>query len=396
MTTVIRAAGAADFLALVPHLVGFRPSRSLVLIPFEGNRTLGALRLDLPPSDQPDAERSATAATAIGMVCKVSHADAVAVIAYVDGPLAADAARPGEAIVAELLSRARMCGLRISDALCDGSDGWASYLDAGDVQPLAAIPGDHAALAEVPLAAGDQLSGAELPRADLAARERLARALGEIDRAMQALFARDGGRSSASGGRDDARVDPGALAAVCRMDDVPLLFEEALAADPAHLDPYDAGALVWCLDRPGLRDVALMQWSADLSRGDAAFEAQMRWSDGEDYPEDLAAPMWGDGPSPDPGRLGRALELVRWLAAITPRVSRPGVLAAAGWLAWATGRASHAAHYCQSAREIDPDHGLAGLVLRMADAGHLPEWVYRRSAPADPVTHLIDVRGAQS
>src|SRR3546814_5555462 len=86
MTTIFRAAGAADFLALVPRLLGYLPSRSLVLIPFDGNRTLGGLRLDLPRDLDP-LELDRTSSTVMGMVCKVSHTDAVALVAYTDETL---------------------------------------------------------------------------------------------------------------------------------------------------------------------------------------------------------------------------------------------------------------------------------------------------------------------
>ncbi|MFJ6651538.1 DUF4192 family protein [Microbacterium sp. NPDC091313] len=373
MTTVIRAAGAADFLALVPHLVGFHPARSIVLVPFEGSRSIGALRFDLPPADLPDDARDQLAATAIGMVCKVAHADAMAVVVYSDDPVA-PRALPADAVVAAVLARADMCGVRVVDALCVGADGWARYLEPDAVHPPLAVADPPEALGgERP--AGDQLAGSALPAVDLAEKERVGVALREIERAMSGLF----GDAAAVDGR---RLPPGALAAVCRMDDVPLLFEEAIEHEPAHLDPYDAAALVWCLSRPALRDVALMQWAADLDRGDEVYAAQTQWQVGEEYPEHLAAPMWGDGPAPDPDRLARALALTRRVAAAAPRAHRPGVLAAAAWLAWATGRSTHAAAYCARALEIEPDHGLATLVLQMADAAYLPEWVYRRPGSA--------------
>ncbi|WP_125130339.1 DUF4192 family protein [Microbacterium sp. 10M-3C3] len=384
MTTVIRAAGAADFLALVPHLIGYRPVRSLVLIPFEDSRTLGALRLDLPPDDLPPLERESMSATAIGMVCKVRHADAVALVVYTDDPVAAGAAVPASALVAEVLQRADMCGLRITDALCVGHDAWVAYAEPARIHAAAEIRAADAATTGLPPVGGDQASGAELPPADLAAKERVARALDEIGHAMTALFgdetdtARPNGETAGGGERE--RIRPQALATVCRLDDVPLLFEDALAEAADRLDPYDAAALVWCLDRPGLRDVALMQWFADLAAGDAAFDAQMRWSDGAPYPEELAAPMWGEGPQPDPVRLLGALALTRRLAAVAPRALRPGALSACAWLAWAVGRSTHAAQYAAWALEIDPAHGLAAIVHAMVDAAHLPEWVYERSA----------------
>ena len=52
---VIKASNASDFLGLVPALLGFTPTRSIVAIPFEGNRTIGAARFDLNPDHDPVA-----------------------------------------------------------------------------------------------------------------------------------------------------------------------------------------------------------------------------------------------------------------------------------------------------------------------------------------------------
>lgn len=393
MTSIFKAVGAADFLALVPRLMGYRATRSLVLLPFDGNRTLGAIRMDLPP-DPGDAagvvgvDLDAIASTAIGLVCKVAHADAVAAVVYTDAPFAAGDGPAHATLVRALTSRADICGLRVVDALCVAADGWGSYLDPATPaagHPLAEIPLDDDAFADLPLPEDDQGSGAELPRVDLAEKERVGRALDELDRACGALF------GATAGVRDgDPRIAPGALAMACRLDDVPLLFEEALASDPATFDPYTAAALIWCIDRPMFRDVALMQWAGDLTVGDETFDAQLRWSDGEEFPADVAAPLWGDGPPPDPDRLVSALELTRRLAASAPRERRPGLLAACGWLAWALGRSSHAGRYAQDALAIEPGHGLSRIVLTFVDSMHLPEWAYDRPSPAGAVTRIID------
>ena len=48
ISTILKAAQASDFLAAVPALLGFQPSESVVLVPFRGQRTTGALRIDPP------------------------------------------------------------------------------------------------------------------------------------------------------------------------------------------------------------------------------------------------------------------------------------------------------------------------------------------------------------
>lgn len=386
MTTIIKAATAADFLSLLPALTGYTPARSLALVPFSASRTLGVMRVDLPEPGSP--EMDSTAATLIGMVCKLADADAVTPVVYTDLPFAApDGSIVFESLVQALLAKADACGLRVTDALCVASDGWGSYLDSQcppGGRPLGEL-GDSEILQELPAElrslSRDQLAGAELPVADLAEKERVARALGALDHAVRIVCGDDSAPpADDSDPVDIAGLDPMALAAACALDDVPALFEDALEWDAANLRPFDAAALIWCLSRPALRDVALSQWCAGIDAGDAAMAAQLDWEGGQEYPAHLAAHMWGEGARPDPERLERALSLARHLAAAAPRASRPGVLAGAAWLAWALGRSTHASWYVDRAIEIEPDHGLSGIIATFVSAGHLPEWAYDRRA----------------
>ncbi|MCP2635371.1 DUF4192 domain-containing protein [Microbacterium sp. HD4P20] len=384
-STIVKAADAAQFLSFVPRLLGYHPTRSLVVIPFHGSRSLGAMRVDLP--DTATAAVDSIASTVIGMVCRLPHADGLATVAYTGSSFGGHAGMPHRDLVEALARRADACGLRLVDALCVTADAWGSYLDPscpGSGRALADLDAVPAELAELPAPSGDQGSGAELPAIDDAEREDVARALGAVNRAVTVLCGTDVASSaeadevSDESMTDEGRVDPRALATACLLDDLPDLFEDALAWDAAALDPYRAAALVWCLSRPSLRDVALVQWSGNLAQGDEAFDAQLRWEDGEEYPEHLAMRMWGEGDRPDPERLERALQLVRHAAAVAPRSARPGPLSMCAWLSWALGRSTHAEAYAQRACDIEPEHGLSEIVLSFVRAGHLPEFVWSR------------------
>lgn len=373
MTTIIKAATAADFLALVPHLAGYTPTNSIALIPFRGSRTIGVMRFDLPPADAGD-ELDRIAATLIGMVCKLADADGVTPVVLTDQQFRAEDDIIHGELVRSIIRRAAACGLHVGDALCLAADGWGSYLDPEcppEGRPRSELPAELA-VPEPRDVSGDQAAGVELPHADLAEKERVGGALLAIDAAVQIVCGESGG------GAGMADLDPRAIAAVCSLDDIPLLFEDALRWDVDELAPYDAGTLMWCLARPSLRDVALSQWAGDIVAGDDALEAQRRWEDGEDYPDDLALVMFGDGPRPDPERLQKALALTRRLAAAAPRDAAAAMLATSGWLAWALGRSTYAHWHTSRALEIDPDHGLAGIVDSFIGAGHLPEWAFER------------------
>jgi hypothetical protein len=389
MTTVVKAANAAEFLSFVPRLLGFVPRNSVVLVPFAGSRTLGAARVDLPRRE----DAAASTATFVGMMCRVEPATGLAAVVYTDEDFPADGI-PRSDIADGILARAEASGLRVVDLLCAARDGWASYLDpdtpAGG-HPLSLLESVPVGAEHFPDPIGDQWSGAELPTVDLAESERVGRALASLRRALTLLCGSEdeqGGDDSVTADPDDAagsRIDPRALEAVCLLDDLPALFEEALLWDDGAIDPYNAAALAWCLARPALRDVALVQWCGDIGRGDEALDAQLRWEAGADYPRSLASRMWGEGPQPDPERLRDALQTARRVAAAAPRASRAGALAACAWLSWALGRSTHADHYAGLAIDIEPEHGLAEIVRSMVAAGHLPDWAFHRNARPDPI-----------
>lgn len=358
MTTIVPATGPDRFLALIPGLLGFTPRRSIVLVPFAGSRSRGALRADAPRAG---AELAPIAATLIGLVCRVADADGYAVVVYDDGP------RPHADLVAALAVCAEACGLRTVDALWTGAGRWGSYRADGRGGPApveGALPGGTP---RPP--AGDQFSGADLPSADPDEIALMAEQVARLDAAAGLL----------AGVRGAGRVDPAALTAAGDLDDLPQFFDTALAAHGSAADaaaPFRSALLVWCLARPALRDVALATWAGGVRAGDAALHAQLRWERGEEYPPALAERMWGEGPRPDPRRLGAALAVCRSVAATAPREHAAGTLAACAWLSWALGRSTHADVYARSACEIEPEHGLASIVLSFVAAAHLPGWAF--------------------
>lgn len=372
MSTIVRAADAAQFLSVLPHLLGCTPRQSVVLVPMAHNRTLGTMRVDLPP----DEAASTAAASIVGMVCRVVDVEAVMIVVYTDAEAGADL--PHRGVATALLTRAQECGLPVTDALVVAENGWGSYLDDAvpsgghSLERIAArddLPPDTTPWGAV---ASDQSAGARLPAPAAGQRRAVAQALRSLEAALEAIC---GIPRVATG--DEPRIDPAALQAACELDDVPELFEGVLSWQTALLTPMQAAMLGWCLARPALRDVALVQWASDVSGGDEAMEAQRRWEDGAEYPSDLASVMWGEGSRPDAARLQTALDLTRQVAAVMPKRRRAGALAVCAWLAWALGRSTHADHYATEALRCEPGHGLAEIVRSFVAVGHLPDWAFR-------------------
>lgn len=368
MTTIIKAHDAADFLALVPHLAGYTPKDSLVLVPFRGSRTAGILRFDLP---HPQRDRDVFAATAIGTVCRIPDVDGIAILVYgadPDGPHG----HAHASLVAGLRVCAEACGVYTGEALWIGGSRWGSFVDPGvggataDILPMATP--------DLPRPRADQSAGVRLPRARPAARRAIADALVAIDDAVIAVRGADHGIRGGVAG-----VDPRALAALELLDDVGSLWERAVTEAPADDDAgvFISAALLWALSRPILRDAGLASWCHGPEAGERALAANLRWAEGESM-QDEGWFLAGVGPRPDAGRLTLALDRVRRLAAVADGEHRVAALASAAWLAWALGGGTHADAYARQALRIDPEHGLSGIVLRFAQIGRLPDWAFER------------------
>ncbi len=375
MTTIVKAADAAQLLPMIPALFGFTPTRSIVIIPFAHGRNVGGMRIDLPPASQVDS----VAATLIGMVCRAEDADAYVAVVFDD--TTPKRGLPHSALITALQIRADACGLRTLDALHIGTHRWASYLDAdtgGAVRELAAPAG---ATAFLPPPGEDQHSGGTPARAPKPQRRRISIALHELNRATAAIA---DPRPAATGGR----IHPTALATAALLDDLPEFLEGIVrdhtgedATGGDHMDTYARAALIWCLQRPALRDVALATWLDGIDAGDAALAAQLRHEDDDPCTEAVAHRMWGEGSQPDAERLFCALDACRRAAAAAPDASRPGALSACAWLSWALGRMTHAEAYARQAMRIEPAHGLSEIVLSFVAASHLPDWAFRNATP---------------
>ena len=331
--TTIKAGTPRDFLGLVPALLGFTPHASLVLVPFEATRTIGAMRFDL------DTDAATLAHTGLGLICRVPRATGVAAVIY-----ATEDAASTRDLGQQIIDVADHQGLHLVDVLYVASDGYGSHLTDEAPAPLTEIATPDALRDSL---AASQSAGASIPDADPA-------------RAARIAFAA-------------ARLDDDALA------DFVTVAEDALTGDPADLDTRLAALLLTGIGIPLWRDVALIQWATDRDTGTRAMAAQIGYSImGAAIPEDIARILIGQGDRPDAERLTAGLALVRHLAAYADDQQRPNLLAAAAWLSWALGRSTHAAVYTDRALAIDPDHGMSQIVATLCSAAVLPDWAFSR------------------
>lgn len=330
--TIIRAASARDFLGFVPALLGYVPQRSLVLVPMDGTRSVGALRVDLA------ADPSALAHTTLGLMCRVPGATGAVAVVYTDDTAAST--RPLAAQIAEIADRD---GLHLFDVLYVASDGYGSHLTTDAPRPLSEIVTPDALRERV---AASVATDASIPEADADRAEEIARALDAM--------------------HDDDLAEFVAVA------------EDALRVAPVDLDARRAAILLTGIGVPLFRDVALIQWATSVANGDRVFAAQIVHHIGVPIPEEIARTLWGEGPRPDVDRLTAGLALVRHLAAYADDEHRPNLLAAAAWLSWALGRSTHAAIFTDLALAMDADHGMSQIVATFVASGHLASWVFVR------------------
>ncbi|MEO6826616.1 MAG: DUF4192 family protein [Microbacteriaceae bacterium] len=397
MPHIVKADSAADFLALVPLLVGHQPHESLVLVGFHGNRTHGAFRFDLPGS-QSELVFKRAATSLIGMLCKLPGVDAVVPVIYTNqtfdesgsGPV------PLSGFADRIIARARSAGFFVRGALCVAQNGWGSYL------PDSIVPGAHP-LAEIAssaiqatLPAGLQqklitpVERAELPSAS--ARER-SQVQAAVERCHAALTDPvpgcepvEYGKRNAGDGRLPKRAGSDLARAVIRA----LLLAVAALDWPLERPPTeDVATLLVMLGHHGLRDTVMLQfaWGQAAGFGSVlerlAIEAAAARPDAQPA---VATPIidtvLGIGNErPDAQRVERAIQLLKAVAARAPRGQQPAALCMAGWLNWALGRSSVAALLVAMAREIDPGYSFANLLLSMLECGRLPDWAFLEPSP---------------
>jgi hypothetical protein len=394
MTTVVTAANAADFLAVVPHLVGFQPQDSIVFVAFRGRRTCGAMRFDLPDVVESGADDAGSAfyervaTTLVGMLSKLPGVDSVVPVVYTLETFAAAGGPPRSAFVRAVVARFEFSGFELRDALCVAADGWGSYFD--DKRPSQGRPLAEVAASRVlddlpehkvrPL--GDIARWAALPEVAPAECRRVARAVTQLRRSIDGRLLTGGGDDGFGGaGPIDGAAKQQRRAETRRLHDIPVVLEETLNRGCDGLDANSAAFVVTLARLPALRDVVMLQWAFDLRVGQSVLADARRFARGA-APFDLetAGLMLGRGTRPDPERIDRAVEVLKRVTALSPLENRAPLFSMLAWLSWALGRSSVARLFVEAAEEIDAGYGFADLMRTVLERGMLPEWAFEGDA----------------
>ena len=406
MSTVVTTSSAADFLAVVPHLVGFEPHNSIVFVAFRGRRTCGAMRFDLPEQPSSPADDTGSklykrvATTLVGMLSKVPGVDAVVPVVYTQqsfdvtdgtggaGGTAGAGGPPRAAFVRAVIARFEFSGFQVRDALCIASDGWGSYFDdkcPPQGRPLAKIT-ESRILDDLPEHAtrplGDVAQWARLPEVAQKDRRRVQHWVALYSEVIDGRVLVGGGSPRDDDRFDDDWFDDAAFETYTRenarlLGAIPPMLEVIFENGVEALDPKAAGFIITLARLPAIRDVVMMQWSFDVATGRRVLNDARRFALGAPAEVLNSGPlMLGRGPRPDPERIDRAIEILKRVAALASKQQRPPVLCMLAWLNWALGRSSVAARFIGASEEIDPDYGLGEVMRAVLEHGMLPEWAF--------------------
>lgn len=313
---IIKATGPAQFLSLVPALMGVQPTDSVVFVFMRDGRTRGVMRLDAPTHEDQITQIA-------GMVARTKE-DQVHIIHYADGPAL-------DQVWSTKMAAAIGGFIDVAGVFTVGSDGW-TYPPDWDLHPLAWLDPDEDAPPAPP--SMDELAAIE------PADDETFRAYGPTE------------------GVDNLDLSR---------------FEKALTEDLGGGDLFWLGQAV---SSPLTRDVLLIGAARDLEVMARTLVAQLEWVTGhiEEIPGDIGEVMWGGGARPNAKRLERLATNLRRLLGCE-RIA--GGYAALAWANWALGRSALADRFVDAALEIEPDHGLARIIAQFVDAGHLPDWAFR-------------------
>ncbi|MBP1325701.1 hypothetical protein JOF28_000933 [Leucobacter exalbidus] len=376
---VLSCSGTADFLAALPQLTGFTATNSLFVLFFAGSRTREAMRIDLPPNDNPreatdlleflsyairsfGAAQGSTSDPAIAIMSEQSFAEC-------QGP-------PWQRLARRIERRLRRDQVRLRELCVLAPDGWQSYLDPhaprlgrslDDIRnsPISVA----AALAQqrIPsLAELGAIPEVNPRRAQCAARALSALQLTAPDRVSHA-----------------AQVTRQLCAPDTRLSTEALLSAEAPRSHNAPFSAEASGHLAYVLERPaGWWHVAMGMITRPEFPGELAQDLgpQRFASLPVDEPPSAGA-VQGPGSTQgcsmyallaavcpefaDRTRLAPLSTRLARAIADVPTLARPGLFALSALVWWLCGNQTTAYRHVDAAIEISPEHEISHMVRRL-------------------------------
>ncbi len=393
MPTTIRTSEPRELLSLVPFQLGFRPTRSAVLLSLRGERSRVGLVARVDLADLTDPVHGDHVARALVTHLTDDGAQRAILVVYPGASRARAASTV--AAVRDVVGRAAEPELRSVDCWVVGPGG---YYGADCADP-GCCPGEGRPLEELQstqIGAQMVLTGAAvLPSRD---------DVGRIDPAPDA--ARRAARRAALrwARRVEGAVEPAELHAwrseghdVWRAELARVVaVVDGTGGSPGAVGEHVAGAggggaLPVARPLPAVVAGRLQAFLADVLCRDAVLlglvpgsartpDRLLAGEDG-DVGHVLAAVLDpGHGLPPDPVVTAAATVLLEQVAAHSSRRAQAPALTLLALLAWWAGDGARAGVLVDRARAADPDHRLAALVSQTLAAGMAPGWLRRGSS----------------
>ncbi len=305
------------------------------------------MRYDLPGPDAVEA----MASTTIGLACKVDRIDGIAIVVYTEKGFRDGPSGP----IAWRISSPRWRSGRMY-ADCGSWRPSALRATRGDYEDAEARPSPRSSSArrsspcrcrratKAPGATSRGRSGRERTSRPSAPRDRRcgrgAPGRTRERRGHRRPFTGATGPASARGSSSHWMTSPS--------------VRRRLTWDPETLDAFSSAVLLWCLRRPRCEMSRCSNGPETSTRASCALVAQVRWEAGDEYPTELGARFCGEGPRPDPGRLHRARNLVRRIAAAAATRCPTGAFGRGRVARWALGGSTHAGWYAERPSRSTP------------------------------------------
>lgn len=340
----IRCTTTADFLAALPRLVGFTAPDSLFLVLFSGQQAHGALRLDLPDSEDPgvlsgyleELESLLESARAL------HGRSAPAVVISSSLSFAEADGAPWRVLAAQLLTRLHGAHAEPRELCCLAPDGWVSYLDPVAPRlgrPLSDIAGSSAATPVPPPALADLGAFRRVPASERAAVAQALTALGAVPE------------------RSDRTA---------RHAEIARLFT------PEPLTPTETAVVLRALHTDAGWAATFDELAHGASVGAPRLETRQALT-GTLPPEarEVTAPA-GQTQYAVMAGLRAASEHLAFIVPLATRASRPALIALCALSWWVRGLESVARRQIEEALTIHPGNEVARLAKRVIEHGSLP------------------------
>lgn len=355
---VLSCRTTADFLAALPHLIGYTASNSLFVVCFTGKRAGRAMRVDLPPDERPSTTLPLLELLSdiLGSLEEPDGGGAPALVITTDRTFAEAGDAPWRVLARRITRRLRRDGFAPREFCCIASDGWVSYLEPAAPplgHPLREIEESPISrqAREIDGTIPDLSELGALPRPDRRRTAALTRALEDWHQP------------------DCPAIEDATVIALGR----------ALRGDTERLTPRMTARLLraaehsdrWLLLAVGIltRPEFPGELAPDLPPG--VFTDVPIDPDAE--PENPIDSVWSirrllTSLTPEfeaHERLRPIRQMLLTAAAEAPESLRPGVLALSAWLWWGSGSQTVAQRQVGLALEIDPAHEISRMVERL-------------------------------